>query len=115
MTPELSIKDESDIDSILSFLPEPGCNPYMELKHFLQMCKENVENHGMVGFDFRSFFDIIRGKNVVSVYSYEYQDNIAEAICHLMSVNLKDNGKYLLSFTVGKYDEKALSKHPLSQ
>lgn len=34
MTPELSIKDESDIDSILSFLPEPGCNPYMELKHF---------------------------------------------------------------------------------
>lgn len=43
MTPELSIKDESDIDSILSFLPEPGCN--------------------------------------------------------------------LLSFTVGKYDEKALSRH----
>lgn len=111
MTPELSIKDESDIDSILSFLPEPGCNPYMELKHFLQMYHENVEMHGMVGFDFRSFFDIIRGKNVVSVYSYEYQDDIAEATSHLKSVNLKDNGKYLLSFTVGKYDEKVLSKH----
>ena len=111
LTPELSIKDESDIDSILSFLPEPGCNPYIELKHFLQMYKENVEIHGMVGFDFRSFADIIRGKNVVSVYSYEYQDAIAEAICHLKSVKLKDNGKYLLSFTVGKYDEKTLSKH----
>ncbi len=70
-----------------------------------------MEIHGMVGFDFRSFFDIIRGKNVVSVYSYEYQDNIAEAISHLKPVNLKDNGKYLLSFTVGKYDEKTLSKH----
>ena len=111
MTPELSIKDESDIDSILSFLPEPGCNPYMELKRFLQMYHENVEMHGMVGFDFRSFFDIIRGKNVVSVYSYEYQDDIAEATSYLKSVNLKDNGKYLLSFTVGKYDEKVLSKH----
>ena len=111
MTPELSIKDESDIDSILAFQQNPGCNPYMELKHFLQMYKENVEIHGMVGFDFRSFSDIIRGKNVVSVYSYEYQDDMAEAICHLKSVNLKDNGKYLLSFTVGKYDEKTLSKH----
>ena len=111
MTPELCIKDESDIDSILSFLQNPGCNPYMELKHFLQVYHENVEIHGMVGFDFRSFSDIIRGKNVVSVYSYEYQDDIAEAICHLKSVNLKDNGKYLLSFTVGKYDEKTLSKH----
>lgn len=111
MTPELSIKDESDIDSILSFLPEPGCNPYMELKLFLQVYHENVEIHGMVGFDFRSFFDIIRGKNVVSVYSYEYQEDIAEAISHLKSVSLKDNGKYLLSFTVGKYDEKVLSKH----
>ncbi len=111
MAPELSFKDESDIDSILSFLPEPGCNPYMELKHFLQLYKENVEIHGMVGFDFRSFADIVRGKNVVSVYSYEYQDDIAEAISHLKSVNLKDNGKYLLSFTVGKYDEKALSRY----
>ena len=111
MTPELCIKDESDIDSILSFLPEPGCNPFMGLKHFLQVYHENVEIHGMVGFDFRSFADIIRGKNVVSVYSYEYQDAIAEAICHLKSVNLKDNGKYLLSFTVGKYDEKTLSRH----
>lgn len=83
----------------------------MELKHFLQVYHENVEIHGMVGFDFRSFSDIIRGKNVVSVYSYEYQDDIAEAISHLKSVNLKDNGKYLLSFTVGKYDEKALSRH----
>lgn len=44
-------------------------------------------------------------------YSYEYQDDIAEATNHLKSVNLKDNGKYLLSFTVGKYDEKTLSKH----
>lgn len=111
MTPELCIKDESDIDSILSFLSEPGCNPYMELKHFLQVYHENVEIHGMVGFDFRSFSDIIRGKNVVSIYSYEYQDDIAEAISHLKSVNLKDSGKYLLSFTVGKYDEKALSRH----
>lgn len=65
----------------------------------------------MVGFDFRSFSDIIRGKNVVSIYSYEYQDDIAETISHLKPVNLKDNGKYLLSFTVGKYDEKALSRH----
>lgn len=111
MTPELRIKDESDIDSILSFFPESGCNPYMELKLFLQMYKENVEIHGMVGFDFRSFFDMIRGKNVVSIYSYEYQDDIAEAISHLKPVSLKDNGKYLLSFTVGKYDEKVLSKH----
>ena len=46
-----------------------------------------------------------------SIYSYEYQDDIAEAICHLKSVNLKDSGKYLLSFTVDKYDEKVLSKH----
>lgn len=111
MTPELSIKDESDIDSILSFLPEPGCNPYMELKHFLQVYHENVEIHSMVGFDFRCFSDIIRGKNVVSVYSYEYQDNIAEALSHLKPVNLKDSGKYLLSFTVGKYDDKDLSRH----
>ena len=53
MTPELSIKDESDIDSILSFQQNPGCNLYMELKHFLQVYHENVEIHGMVGFDFK--------------------------------------------------------------
>ena len=68
MTPELCIKDESDIDSILSFLPEPGCNPYMELKHFLQVYHENVEIHGMVGFDFRSFSDIIREKTMANIF-----------------------------------------------
>lgn len=115
MTPELSIKDESDIDSILSFQQNSGCNSYMELKYFLQVYHENVEIHGMAGFDFRSFSDIIRGKNVVSVYSYEYQDDIAEALSHLKPVNLKDSGKYLLSFTVGKYDEKVLSKETLME
>ena len=92
MTPELSIKDESNFATILSFQQNPGSNSYMELMHFLQMYKENVEIHGMVGFDFRSFSDIIRGKNVLSVYSYEYQDDIAAAISHLTPVNLKDNG-----------------------
>ena len=90
MNPELSIKEESDIFSILSF--QAGSNPYLELKKFLQLYNICIENHGILCFDLSDFLIVIRGRNVISTHSYVYKKDITEALAHLKSIYIKENG-----------------------
>lgn len=103
---ELSIPDESNIDSILEF--QPDSKPYSELKKFLQLYKDNVEIHGMICFDFNDFFTLIRGRNVISTVSYEYREDITEALSQLKPAKIQEGDKSLLYFTVSKFDNKEM-------
>lgn len=78
ITSEISIPDEPHIDAILEF--QQGSKPYPELKRFLRLYKENVEKRSLLCYDFCDFFMLIRGRNVISIVSYEYRENITEAL-----------------------------------
>ena len=98
MNPELSIKEESDIFSILSF--QADSNPYLELKKFLQLYNICIEKHSMICFDLSDFLIIIRGRNVISTHSYVYNKDITDALEHIKSIYIKENGRYLLAITI---------------
>ena len=98
MNPELSIKEESDIFSILSF--QADSNPYLELKKFLQLYNICIEKHGILCFDLSDFLIVIRGRNVISTHSYVYKKDITEALAHLKSIYIKENGRDILAITI---------------
>lgn len=98
MNPELSIKEESDIFSILSF--QADSNPYLELKKFLQLYNICIEKHGILCFDLSDFSILIRGRNVISTHSYVYNEDITDALEHIKSIYIKENGRYLLAITI---------------
>ena len=98
MNPELSIKEESDIFSILSF--QADSNPYLELKKFLQLYNICIEKHSMICFDLSDFLIIIRGRNVISTHSYVYKEDITDALEHIKSIYIKENGRYILAITI---------------
>ena len=98
MNPELSIKEESDIFSILSF--QADSNPYLELKKFLQLYNICIEKHGLLCFDLSDFSILIRGRNVISTHSYVYNKDITDALEHIKSIYIKENGRYLLAITI---------------
>ena len=108
MNPELSIKEESDIFSILSF--QADSNPYLELKKFLQLYNICIEKHGLLCFDLSDFLILIRGRNVISTHSYVYKKDITDALAHLKSICIKENGRYLLAITIAGYDNNEMEK-----
>ena len=110
MNPELRIKEESDIFSILSF--QADSNPYLELKKFLRLYKICIEQHSMICFDLSDFLILIRGRNVISIHSYVYNKDITDALEHLKSIyiNIKENGRYLLAITIAGYDDNEMKK-----
>ena len=111
MNPELSIKEESDIFSILSF--QADSNPYLELKAFLQLCNICIEKPSMICFDLSDFLILIRGRNVISTNSYVYKKDITDALTHLKSIYIKENGRYLLAITIASYDNNEIEKMSL--
>lgn len=106
--PGLCIKEESDIVSILSF--QADSNPYLELKKFLQLYNICIEKHSMVCFDLSDFLILIRGRNVISTHSYVYKKDITDALAHLKSICIKENGRYLLAITIAGYDNNEMEK-----
>ena len=108
MNPELSIKEESDIFSILSF--QADSNPYLELKKFLQLYNICIEKHSMICFDLSDFLILIRGRNVIYTHLYVYKKDITEALAHLKSIYIKENGRYLLAITIAGYDNNEMEK-----
>ena len=106
--PGLCIKEESDIFSILSF--QADSNPYLELKKFLQLYNICIEKHSMVCFDLSDFLILIRGRNVISTHSYVYKKDITDALVHLKSICIKENGRYLLAITIANYDNNEMEK-----
>lgn len=121
MNPELSIKEESDIFSILSF--HADSNPYLELKKFLQLYNICIEKHGILCFDLSDFSILIRGRNVISTHSYVYNKDITDALEHIKSIYIKENGRYLLAITIANDYTDEMKKitlpekmmHPLSE
>lgn len=112
MNPELSIKEESDIFSILSF--QADSNPYLELKKFLQLYNICIEKHSMICFDLSDFLIIIRGRNVISIHSYVYKKDITDALEHIKSMYIKENGRYLLAITIAGYLNNEMEKKMMS-
>ncbi len=108
MNPELSIKEESDIFSILSF--QADSNPYLELIKFLQLYNICIEKHSMICFDLSDFLILIRGRNVIYTHLYVYKKDITEALAHLKSIYIKENGRYLLAITIAGYDNNEMEK-----
>ena len=108
MNPDLCIKEESDIVSILSF--QADSNPYLELKKFVQLYNICIEKHSMICFDLSDFLILIRGRNVISTYSYVYKKDITDALAHLKSICIKENGRYLLAITIANYDNNEMEK-----
>lgn len=108
MNPELSIKEESDIFSILSF--QADSNPYLELIKFLQLYNICIEKHSMICFDLSDFLILIRGRNVIYTHLYVYKKDITEALAHLKSIYIKENGRYLLAITLAGYDNNEMEK-----
>ena len=108
MNPELSIKEESDIFSILSF--QADSNPYLELKKFLQLYKICIEKHSMICFDLSDFLILIRGRNVISTYPYVYKKDTTDALAHLKPIYIKENGRYLMAITIANYDNNEIEK-----
>ena len=108
MKPELSIKEESDIFSILSF--QADSNPYLELIKFLQLYNICIEKHSMICFDLSDFLILIRGRNVIYTHLYVYKKDITEALAHLKSIYIKENGRYLLAITIAGYDNNEMEK-----
>ena len=106
--PGLCIKEESDIVSILSF--QADSNPYLELKKFLQLYNICIEKHGILCFDLSDFLIVIRGRNVISTHSYVYKKDITDALAHLKSICIKENGRYLLAITIAGYDNNEMEK-----
>lgn len=54
----------------------------------------------MVCFDLSDFLILIRGRNVISTHSYVYKKDITEALAHLKSIYIKENGRYILAITI---------------
>ena len=108
MNPELSIKEESDIFSMLSF--QADSNPYLELKKFLQLYNICIEKHSMICFDLSDFLIIIRGRNGGGLHSYVYKKDITDALEHIKSIYIKENGRYLLAITMAGYDDNEMKK-----
>lgn len=108
MNPELSIKEESDIFSILSF--QADSNPYLELKKFLQLYNICIEKHGILCFDLSDFSILIRGRNVISTHSYVYKKDLKDAFEHIKSIYIKEKGRYLLAITIARYDNNEMEK-----
>lgn len=108
MNPELSIKEESDIFSILSF--QADSNPYLELKKFLQLYNICIEKHGILCFDLSDFSILIRGRNVISTHSYVYKKDLTDAFEHIKSIYIKEKGRYLLAITIARYDNNEMEK-----
>ena len=108
MNPELSIKEESDIFSILSF--QADSNPYLELKKFLQLYNICIEKHGILCFDLSDFSILRRGRNVISTHSYVYKKDLTDAFEHIKSIYIKEKGRYLLAITIARYDNNEMEK-----
>lgn len=109
MNPELSIKEESDIFSILSF--QTDSNPYLELKKFLQLYNIFIEKHSiMTCFDLSDFSILIRGRNVIYTHLYVYKKDLTDAFEHIKSIYIKEKGRYLLAITIARYDNNEMEK-----
>lgn len=108
----ININGLTGIDSCLYF--SNTLDTYGQLKSFLCNYRMTVEIHGLISFDFNDFFSLIKGVNLISIQSYEYDNNISEAIHKLRDIKRQEEDKYLITFTVEQYVSEKFQEELLS-
>ena len=95
LNPDLEIKSNKHYQSIL-YLPEEK-DSFQTVKDFLSVIRYNIEIHGLVGFDFRDFKQIISGKNLLSIQIAEFSNNLSEGLCLLKTASHIPYKRFLIS------------------
>ena len=92
---ELEINTNKHYQSILYLSEEK--DSFQALKDFLSAIRYNIEIHGLVGFDFRDFKQIISGKNLLSIQIAEFSKNLSEGFCLLKTASHIPYKRFLIS------------------
>lgn len=92
---ELEIKNNKHYQSILYLSEEK--DSFQTIKDFLSVIRYNIEIHGLVGFDFRDFKQIISGKNLLSIQIAEFSNNLSEGFCLLKTASHIPYKTFLIS------------------
>lgn len=100
---ELEIKSNKHYQSILYLSEEK--DSYQTIKDFLSVIRYNIEIHGLVGFDFRDFKQIISGKNLLSIQIAEFSNNLSEGLCQLKRSSHIQFEKILISLYFKDYND----------
>ena len=100
---ELDIKSNKHYQSILYLSEEK--DSHQTIKDFLSVIRYNIEIHGLVGFDFRDFKQIISGKNLLSIQIAEFSNNLSEGFCQLKRSSHIQFEKILISLYFKDYND----------
>lgn len=100
---ELEINTNKHYQSILYLSEEK--DSLQTVKDFLYVIRYNIEIHGLVGFDFRDFKQIISGKNLLSIQIAEFSNNLSEGFCQLKRSSHIQFEKILISLYFKDYND----------
>lgn len=104
MNPSL---DTEEIENIYAFINFGDRKDIHEaIKQFLCHYQETIEVHSLVGYDFRSFIQIIEGHNTIEIKSFDYTIDISEALTPLRAISIPKGSKCLLFFTQHEVNEQ---------
>ena len=100
---KLEIKSNKHYQYILYLSEEK--DSFQTIKDFLSVIRYNIEIHGLVGFDFRDFKQIISGKNLLSIQIAEFSNNLSEGFCQLKRSSHIQFEKILISLYFKDYND----------
>jgi hypothetical protein len=92
---KLEIKSNKHYQYILYLSEEK--DSYQTIKDFLSVIRYNIEIHGLVGFDFRDFKQIISGRNLLSIQIVEFSNNLSKGFCLLKTASHIPYKRFLIS------------------
>lgn len=95
--PALDTEEIDDINAFINFGDQKDIHE--AIKQFLGHYQETIEIPSLIGFDFRSFMQIIEGHNSIEIKSYDYTHDISEALTPLKAISIPKGSKCLLFFT----------------
>lgn len=92
--------DTEEVDGINAFINFGDNKDFHEaIKQFLYHYQETIEIPSLIGYDFRSFMQLIEGHNSIEIKSYDYTHDISEALTPLRAIPMPKGSKCLLFFT----------------
>lgn len=95
--PALDTEEIDDINAFINFGDRKDIHE--AIKQFLYHYQETIETPSLIGYDFRSFMQIIEGHNSIKIKSYDYTHDISEALTPLKAISIRKGSKCLLFFT----------------
>lgn len=92
--------DTEEVDGINAFINFGDNKDIHEaIKQFLCHYQETIETPSLIGYDFRSFMQLIEGHNSIEIKSYDYTHDISEAVTPLKAISIPKGSRCLLFFT----------------